>query len=183
MRRLVILPQNIVDTSRKYGHAIVQWYAANPDAAVRAGIWGAELDPERQGHGKAGEYAVAQYCGLPRSAVRSDVGNGADKGEDLVAYGQRIDAKCTPTWKQWLLWSQAVNDLYWSKAFDVIVSVSIDDQDWSRCWIEGWLTKQEFFHYKKIADGSNDAGKLTRGTWFMDKQPLPDIHTLRAGCI
>ena len=123
---------------------------------------------------------MAKHLGLDlRTAVRGEVYAENDGGKDVIAFGCRLDVKCTPTWKQWLLWSQAVNDLYWTKAFDVIVSVSIDDRDWSQCWIEGWLTKQEFFDYKKIADGSNDAGKLTRGTWFMDKQPLPDIDTLR----
>jgi len=187
-RKLVTLNPNIVRVSRQYGEAIVKWYAS-PEGAVsasrsRSGDWGAELDPVLQGQGKAGEYAVAQYYGLdPKTAVNRSFGK-ADDGIDVtITATVAVDAKTTPDWKRWMIWSESVNDLYWSKKFTTLVSVSLDEDDWSQCWIEGWISKQDFFDRKMIADGVNDQGKLTRGTWFMRKVDLEPIDTLLAGYI
>ena len=54
-----------------------------------------------------------------------------------------------------LSWSLTINDIYWQKEFDALVSVSIEDGDWSCCHLEGWITKSGFFHSKQIADGVN----------------------------
>ncbi len=187
-RRLVTLDPNLVRVSREYGVAMAKWYATPEGAASpsrsRSGSWGAETDPIRLGQAKAGEYAVASFFGLDlKSAVSRNYGR-ADSGWDVrIADGKALDVKTTPQRKKWMVWSLELNDLYWKKSFDALVSVSIDEGDWSRCWIEGWLSKQEFFDLKKIADGINDEGKLTPGTWFVEKTEMRDIRTLLAGFV
>jgi hypothetical protein len=187
-RKPVTLNPNIIRVSRQYAEAMTQWYASPEGAASasrsRSGDWGAEADPVRQGHGKAGEYAVALFYGLdPKTAVKRSIGFG-DGGSDVtVTETKRLDVKTTPASRRWLVWSMALNDLYWDKKFDAMVSVSINDDDWSQCWIEGWIGKQEFLDRKMIADGVNDEGKLTRGTWFMRKADLDPIDTMLAGYV
>jgi hypothetical protein len=181
-RKLVILDANLVRISRQYGEDLAKWYAS-PDGVrsasrSRSGGWGAETDPVRLGQSKAGEYSVAVYFNLNTKTSVNRVVSAADDGKDITVGSIAIDVKTTPTWKSWLCWSLAVNDLYWKKKFDVLVGVSINDQDWSQCWIEGWLSKQEFYERKKIADGICDRGKLTAGTWFVEKRNLSDISCL-----
>jgi hypothetical protein len=182
-RKLVTLDANMVRVSRDFGEAISNWYAS-PDgmksaSRSRSGQWGAESDPIRQGQGKAGEYAVALLFGLdPKTTVKRSIGR-ADNGSDVILNSSlAIDVKTTPARKRWLIWSLELNELYWDKKFDVLISVSINENDWSQCWIEGWLTKWEFFDRKKIADGINDQNKLTDGTWFVEKNELSDINIM-----
>lgn len=193
-RKLIVLDANKVRVSREYGEAIVKWYAspagqASPSRS-RSGEWGAELDPILQGQGKAGEYAVAQYYGLdPKTAVKRTFGQ-ADDGIDVtITTTAAVDAKTTPDWKRWMIWSGSVNDLYWSKKFTTLVSVSINEDDWSQCWIEGWISKEEFFERKMVSDGincglnRNGKPRLTPGTWFMEKRDLHPIQTMLAGFV
>ncbi len=178
-----MLDANLVRVSREFGEAMARWYESPEGRASlsrsRSGDWGAERDPIRLGQSKAGEYAVAVYFALDaKIAVKRSFGK-ADAGTDVkINSNLGSDVKTTPTWKRYMLWSREINDLYWSKQFDVLIGVSIDEDDWSQCWIEGWLTKQEFFDRKKIADGTNDEGRLSSGTWFIEKDELSDIDTL-----
>lgn len=194
-RKLIVLNPDKVRWSRDYGEAIVRWYDSPEGRASRSrsrsGEWGAELDPELQGQGKAGEYAVAQYYGLnPKTAVNLFAGRGGDDGIDVtITAAVAVDAKTTVAGKRFLIWSSAVNDLYWSKKFTALVSVSIDEYDWSQCWIEGWIDKKEFFERKLVADGVNcgltpsGRPRLKTGTWFMEKRDLHPIQTMLAGFV
>jgi hypothetical protein len=142
-----------------------------------SGSWGAEADPVRQSQGKIGEIATALYFMLdPLKVVKLTIGDGGDGGKDLrLNNGLRIDAKTTlPPYR--LIWSMAVNHLYLTKQFDVLVSVSIDGTDFSNCWIEGWVTKQDFYDNKEVSDGVNS--NLATGTWFMKKSVLSDMDVL-----
>jgi len=187
-RKLVVLNDNIVRVSRQYGEAMAKWYATPEGAASasrsRSGEWGAELDPIRQGQGKAGEYAVALHFALDLSTAVSRRISVADGGTDVtLAAGFALDVKTTPQHKRWLIWSRQLNDLYERKRFDYLVGVSIDDGDWSQCWIEGYISKVDFFERKKIADGISDDGKLSKGTWFIEKSDLIGIDLLLAGFV
>lgn len=182
-RVAVILDANLVRISIAYGEAVVKWYASPEGRASasrsRSGIWGAESNPIRLGQGKAGEYAVAQFFGLDLETAVKRKFTVADNGHDIeITPSVLADVKTTPTFKRWMLWSLSVNDLYWEKRFNTLICVSVDEHDWSRCWIEGWMTKQEFFQSKKIANGTNDSGRLTIGTWFVDKSVLNNIKDL-----
>jgi hypothetical protein len=177
-RKLVRVPPLYVARGRQFGLDLVAHYAAggSPNSRARSGDRGTEANPIRQAHGKIGEAAVAIYFGLDvEAAVKWDVGR-PDKGFDItLENGARLDVKTTlPPFN--LLWSRDINDLYWQKEFDALVSVSIEENDWSCCHVEGWITKGGFYHHKQIADGVNC--RLERGTWFVDKGILSNIIDL-----
>lgn len=186
-RRLITLDANLIRISKEYGERKVAYYASEEGVGSpsrsRSGEWGAETDPVRQAQGKAGEYAVALHFGLdPRTAVRRSVGKADDGGDVPLPFGVVADVKTSPAQKHYMLWSSAVNDLYWKKKFDVLIAVSISD-DMTQCWIEGCMTKQAFFDAKLIADGVCDQGRLTPGTWFVKKSEMPDIGAVRNGFV
>lgn len=170
-----------VERGVQYGKDIVAWYDT-PEGQRSlsrsvSGSWGVERDPVRQAHGKIGEIATALYFMLdPLRIVKLNVGDGGDGGKDLrLNNGLRLDVKTTmPPFK--LIWSMAINHLYLEKQFDVLVSVSIDELNFSNCWIEGWITKQDFYDKKEISNGINS--NLTIGTWFMPKVVLSDMDIL-----
>ena len=193
-RKLIVLNPNKVRVSREFGEAMAKWYDTPEGRASasrsRSGEWGAETDPIRLGQGKAGEYAVAQFYGLdPKTAVKRSFGKADDGGDVRITEVMAVDVKTTPDWKRWMLWSEAVNDLYWSKKFNALVSVSINENDWSQCWIEGWINKQEFFERKMVSDGvncgldKNGKPRLKAGTWFMEKRDMHPIQMMLAGYV
>ena len=179
-RRFVDIGAALAWEAKAFGHELVAWYAADKSRTERSGIWGGELDPVRIGISKAGEYAVAKLFGRdPARAVKRDTSKGPDKGSDVrCSPTLRADVKATAAGKLYAVWSLAVNDLYWEKVFDVLIACSVDDKDWSRCWVEGWLSKKAFFEKKLVADGKNDEGRLTPGTWFLPKDAFEDIAIL-----
>lgn len=182
-RRFVDIGPHYAREARAFGQELVAYYASpegqRSASRSRTGNWGAELDPIRLGQSKAGEYAVAILFGLnPELAVKRNVGH-ADQGTDVrCSPTLRADVKTTPDGKLYVIWSKEVNDLYWQKTFDVLISVSIDNIDWSRCWVEGWVSKKTFFDKHLVADGTNDEGRLTPGTWFARKDVFADIEIL-----
>jgi hypothetical protein len=160
-----------------YARAIVKHYAAggSPNSLAVSGERGTESNVKRQAQGKFGECALALFLGLdPEHAVNWQMT--PDKGTDIVlADGIRVDVKTTfPPFK--LIWSNSINGLYEKKLFDVLVSVSIIQDHFAQCWIEGWITKGAFLKHKKIASGSN--GGLETGTWFVEKSSLSNIDDL-----
>jgi hypothetical protein len=177
-RKLVRVPQLYVDRGRQYGLDLVAHYAAggSPNSRARSGDRGTESNPILQAHGKIGEAAAAIHFGLDvETAVKWEVGY-PDNGADItLRNGVRIDVKTTLRPFK-LLWSRDINDLYWQKEFDVLVSVSIEETDWSCCHIEGWITKGGFYHHKQVSDGVNC--RLQRGTWNVDKSILSNIIDL-----
>jgi hypothetical protein len=187
-RKFIKLVPALVNVSRRYGVDVVAWYARDPRRTAMSGQWGVELDPIRQGQAKAGEFAVARYLGVDTSTINVNHESGPDDGKDLIAHGIiRIDAKTTPTWKDFVIWPMPIRDSYHRKTFTHLVGVSINNDDWSECWIEGYMTKQEFWERKLIADGIVDrnpkSGKamLAPGTWYVPKVWLNDIETLAEG--
>jgi hypothetical protein len=181
-RKQIVLWPSLVTRCRNFGTDIVAWYASEEGKASlsrsRSGDRGTECNPALQGQAKAGECAVAIFCRLsPEAAVKWTIGK-ADGGADLLLPRDgRPDVKTTETWKRFLVWSRNVNDLYWQKDFNLLISVSIDAKDWAQCWIEGFVTKQEFWQRKRIADGLIGKG-LEPGTWFMPKAELNDAAQL-----
>jgi hypothetical protein len=188
MRKVITIDDALIAASRQYGVDLVDWYASDDGkrsaSRSRSGDRGTERNPIRLGQSKVGECAVALFCLLdPRQVIKFDVGC-ADQGNDLVLpSGKLVDVKTTETWKRFLIWSKEVNDLYWSKRFDLLVSVTIDENDWRCCWLEGCLSKQEFWDRKQIADGVSIGAGLEIGTWFVRKNALRDPTPLRAGAI
>jgi hypothetical protein len=177
-REHVAVQPLLVDAGLKYGRDIVAHYAngGSPRSRSRSGDRGAESNPILQAQAKIGEAAFALLCGLdPRKAVKWTVDH-ADCGWDVVLDdGRRVDVKTSiPRYN--LIWNRDVNDLFYEKQFDVLVSVSIDPNDFSQCWIEGWITKVEFYAKREIADGTNSGLELD--TWFMNKGDLWPIKDL-----
>jgi len=173
------VPDNLIGHARLFAEALIKHYAdgGSPQSRARSGNRGTESNFERQCQAKIGEVATALFFDLdPLVAVKWDLK--PDKGSDLtLATGLRIDVKTTlPPFK--LIWSNNINDLYEQKQFDVLVSVSIDPDEWSDCWLEGYIRKAEFAAEKQVADGRSVGGKLEPGTWFMDKEYLSDIKDL-----
>ncbi len=176
-RQQVTVPRVWIGKSIAFGKALVEHYAAggSPMSRSRSGNRGTEKNPLRLAHGKVGECAFALYCGLdPGSVIKFDVSY-ADPGWDITLLGgARVDVKTTfQNYK--LIWSNNVNDLYEHKQFDALVSVTINQNDFSHCWIEGFVLKTEFLRRKTIADGKRG---LESGTWFMDKGCLDPIDQL-----
>ena len=186
-RTLVQIDANIIRVSREYAERKVAYYAtqegAGSPSGARSGIWGVETNPVRQAEAKVGEYAVALYYGLdPRTAVNRSPSKADSGGDMTLPFGVVADVKTSPAGKLYVIWSNAVNDLYWKKSFDVLISVSISE-DMTQCWIEGCMTKQEFFDLKSVADGVCDQGRLTPGTWFVRKSAMRDIDTIKQGFV
>lgn len=130
----------------------------------------------RLAQGKIGEVALVLYFGEDPFALLNWEMK-ADDGSDLIGpLNHLIDVKTTfPHYK--LIWSNNVNDLYWKKRFDTLVGVSIDEADFTKTWIEGWVSKADFFERKKIA---NNGSGLEPGTWYFEKAELSSIAALRA---
>ena len=176
-REYVFVSRPLVDRGLKFGRDLAAHYAAggSPRSRARSGDRGTECNPLRLAQGKIGECALAIVALLdPDVSVRWDV-RYADCGWDLeLLGGTLVDVKTTfPKYK--LIWSRNVNDLYEEKHFSILVSVSIDPNDFCKCWVEGWVTKREFLARKAIADGANG---LEPGTWFMEKADLRRIKSL-----
>jgi len=171
----------LVTRARTFGQDMVRWYAnEGRDSPSRAcsGVWGAESDPVRQGQGKAGECSVAQYYGLdPLRAVKWTIGTADDGADITLPRGARLDVKTTESWKKYFIWPKSINHLYQQKKFDFLVGVSIDEHDWRWCFIDGYLTKQQFLERRKIADGVVGKG-LAPDTWFVFKTELQDALEL-----
>jgi hypothetical protein len=185
-RKFQAVPMLFVERGLQWGDDMVAWYASDEGrrSASRSvsGGWGVETDPIRQAQGKIGEVAAAICCGLdPEITVNWKTQTGGDGGVDIVLQGgTSADVKTTLAPFN-LIWSRAINHLYWdsSKRFEVLISVSIDEIKFCDCWIEGWISKQRFFDDKQISDGKN-AGRLDVGTWFMRKNTLLNIDDLVA---
>ena len=180
-RRCIRVDNVWVERGRAFGHEIVRYYANEgrfSPSRSRSGDRGAESDPVRQGIGKVGECAVAILFNLdPEAAIKWTTGR-ADAGHDVTFGDKQFDVKATESWKRFLVWSRDVNDLYHSKVFTHLVSVSVDQDDWSNCWVEGQVSKHGFFARKAIADGYSVGRGLEPGTWHMHKADLDDIADL-----
>jgi len=176
-RRYVHVEGQWVQRCWQYGQWLVQHYASggSPNSRAVSGSRGTESNVERQMQGKLGEVAVALYCSYaPGTHVKWERAGG-DAGFDLLIRSTKVDVKTTfPPFK--LIWSNTVNNLWTQKRFDALVSVSVERGDWENCYIEGWISKREFFNKKQIADGCNC--NLEKGTWFMDKRELNCIDEL-----
>jgi hypothetical protein len=178
-RRFVKVPPLYVRRCMDYGQKIVDHYAhgGSPKSRSRSGDRGTESNVKLQAQGKIGECGLAICLGLdPETAVKWGT-DFADGGTDIYVptNGARLDVKTTlPPFK--LIWSNNVNDLYHQKKFDILVAASVDENDYSCCYLEGWITKGGFFFRKEISDGVNS--RLERGTWFVDKSVLSNIDDL-----
>lgn len=176
-RRAVVVPQKWVERGLEWGKALVAHYAngGSPRSRAVSGDRGTEKNPKRLAQGKIGEAATALYLGLdPETAIKLDMV--ADHGTDIFcSNGARLDVKTTfPPFK--LIWSRDVNHLFAEKSFNVLVSVSIDQNNFSNCWVEGWILKWDFYKVKQISDGINS--NLEPDTWFVGKNILSDIDDL-----
>lgn len=174
-RKFQAIPAALVERCRDYGETVNAHRSQNSLAV--SGPWGADRDPVRQMWGKLGEVACALYFGLdPNSAVswiyRPDSGNDIKLPSNLLA-----DVKTTMPWGN-LVWPKTLNHIFWEKRFDLLISVSLDQWgDLGRFWIEGYVSKREFFERKLIADGVSKP-KLDKDTWYMPKRDLYDIGGL-----
>ena len=174
-----------VERSKDYGQRRVADYDAggSPMSGSRSGPWGAEKDPVRQTQSRIGEVAFALWVGLdPDTALKWEPERkDGDGGSDVqVPGGYRVDVKTTLPPRK-LIWSMAVNDLYEKAKFDVLVSISIAEDDYQQCWLEGVVSKAKFSRDKQVADGKNS--RLDPGTWFMDKSELADVSLALCGAV
>ncbi len=182
-RRVQLVPPELVQRAQQWGREMVAWYAtdgAKSRSRSVSGSWGAETDPIRQAHSKIGEVSCALCFSLdPQKVVAWSASIGGDGGRDMVLpnSGLRLDVKTTLPHRR-LIWSKAVNHLYELKSFDALVSISIDDFEPTRTWIEGWVGKSQFLREKQVADGKAIGRGLTEGTWFFEKKDLHNIDEL-----
>lgn len=183
----IILPPHYERLSRWYGEKIVKWYREDPRRCLRAGGRGSEYDPVLQGMAKQAEFAAAIFTDqdpgdLGRRGVVKLNWKLPDVGWDIPSPtdSKRIDVKSSEDGKRLMLWSRTVNDKYWEKQFDYLLDVSVNANNWSQCWIEGYLTKKEFFERKFISrrDGDPYPG-IERDTWYVFKDSLRDAADLR----
>lgn len=183
MRVAIAISPYWIQRARSFAADLVRWYAspegARSPSRSRSGTRGTEANQTRQALGKLGEIAVAQFFGLPPDKVIKWTVGHADDGTDLVLpfAGLLADVKTTEHWKRMLIWSREINDLYVSKRFDLLIGVSIDDRDWSRGWIDGWISKDQFFRQKRVADAIT-APELEPNTWHVPKRELIDIRQI-----
>jgi hypothetical protein len=178
---IIAVPNELIERAQKFGRDMVRSYAANPSSrsASVTGKWGAEKNPVLQTRGKIGEIAAALFFGI-ESNINWRADRDGDGGVDLVTpRGYRVDVKTTQPHRR-LIWSAAVNHLFWdaSKVFDILLSATVSDSDQSHCRLDGWIGKEGFFVLKKISDGSDG---LTAGTWNYPKERLADVHLLIDG--
>jgi hypothetical protein len=176
-RKPITVPPPLIDHSRIFGKAFVEQVKqgdGNANSLAVSGGRGSETDPELQARGKIGECAAAIYFGLSPRKLNWSLR--PDGGADIVLpCGLRVDVKTTfPHYR--LIWSRLLNSAFWQIDFDILLAVSIDENDYSHCWIEGWITKPHFFAIKNEADGSNG---LEPGTWWVDKRVLSNVGDLR----
>jgi hypothetical protein len=176
----VAIAQDWIERAREHGHRLAQWYASPSGAAslsrTRSGDRGTEKNPARLGLGKLGEVVVAVHFNLPpETTVNWQHWHGGDGGADLVIGEKKVDVKTTEAGKRWLVWSRNVNDLFYTKKFDVLAGVSVLEHDWTQAWVDGFISKQDFYIRKGIADGRGSGEGLERGTWFVPKAILIDI--------
>lgn len=176
-RKLQLIPHDVHDAGFEFGEAMRAHYAngGSPQSRARSGNRGTESNVRRLAQGKIGEAAVALFLGLDAwTAVNWSVAR-PDVGTDVIGpHGVRIDAKTNFPHLP-LIWSRDVNDLYDQKAFDVLLSVSIEPDDFHRCWIEGFLSKKEFKRQHLVA-GENS--RLQVDTWFFPKDELWNVVAL-----
>jgi hypothetical protein len=114
----------------------------------------------------------------------------ADGGCDIKFQNVLLDVKTTITPYQSVIWSKDINHLLLTSRLDLIVSVSNDPQNGEDCWIEGYISKEEFFKKKSIA-GEKTGGKfeLEEGTWSVLKSEMwpivdfesPSLVAMRCG--
>lgn len=171
------VPSDLGDCCARFGRALVAHYANGGSPRSReCAIDDADKNPVLQTLGKVGEVAAALYFRLdPATAIRWDVSY-PDSGTDIVLpNGIRVDVKASyPPFK--LIWPLTKNEFYSEKQFDVLLSVTVDDRDFSQCFIDGYITKAGFFKNKLIA--RPDISRLIPGTWFVDKRTLSDPREL-----
>jgi hypothetical protein len=162
--------------SWQYAVDMVAHYAngGSPQSRARSGTRGTERNTQRLYEGSLGECAGALFCGLDPN-VALDWRMQPDTGSDFCLPNLlRVDVKTTlPNRK--LIWSNNVNDLYHSKHFHVLLSVTVFGGD--DCRIDGYVGKREFFRRKQIA--ADDSTTLEPGTWFIEKNSLHDADELR----
>jgi hypothetical protein len=187
-RREQKIPKIWVQKSREFAEGMILWYASengrNSRSRSVSGPWGAERDPKRQMNGKIGEVATALFFELdPADAINWNAEKDGDGNVDVLLSRSKfkLDVKTNSEKRPEMYSSMAVNQYYHQKQFDAFVSVSLDfnfDRDErTSCFIEGWITKREFFETKKIAAQNNSRG-LTAGTWFVEKIDLQPIDRL-----
>lgn len=177
MKRPQRVPRYWVERSFSFGLEQAAFYAANPRATIRSGGRGTEKNPKRLAQGRVGECAAALYFSLdPDFALKWEMI--ADDGHDLqLPNGLLADVKTTfPHYN--LIWSNAVNDLYVQKNFHVLISVSIEENHFCNCFIDGFIDKMAFYVMRRIADGI-ERPKLEPGTWWLPKRELYDIEELK----
>jgi hypothetical protein len=168
-----------VERAWQFGHELKDHRdnGGSPASVAVTGPW--EVGVAEFALGKAAEVGAACFFGLdPELALLWNVENGPDDGFDLALplFGVELllDVKGSAPAGN-VIWPQTKNSFYWEKNFHLMLGVSVDPNDLSQTWIEGFVTKREFYLHKRIADGVT-APRLTADTWYLPKKclhPLP----------
>ena len=176
-RQAVLVPRKFVERCLSFGDRFVDHFDHGGSPQSRAYTMNnAHKNHALQSFGKVGEVAAALFFGLdPEATILWKTSQGPDDGHDFVVNGIRVDSK-TSYPKGNLIWPLSKNAIYLSKKFDVMVSVSVSREDYTHCWIEGYIPKYEFFARKQIAEPG--FSNLQPGTWFMAKHILYDPQEL-----
>ena len=187
-RVLVELSPRWVAACVDYGKAIVEPGALSDESLRRSGDRGTETNVPLQILGKLAEVGFAIYFRINPSvhiALKPiPVGDPKPMFDLKLLDGTKVDVKGTyPNRK--LGWSISLNAAYDHYDFDVLASVTVEQVDYLKaakdkkpvqCWIEGWVTKQDFKDRHRVSDGKNSKQEI--GTWFMEKEDLNDIEVL-----
>ena len=127
---------------------------------------------------KTAEVAAALYFELQPLVDLSWTVERANLFDIKLATGMRLDVKASLESGN-LIWPYTKNAIFLQLPFDTLVSVSLKSGDYQHCWVEGWISKDEFYARKKTADGVR-APRLDPGTWWMEKNELHNMAELKS---
>jgi hypothetical protein len=161
----VMLSDDLIAHSRRFGAAVVASYEAGDNPASRdVSSHGAESNAELQAHGRMAEIAFCLYAGLdPLTALNWRLR--CDPGFDVVAFGVRWDIKATRR-GHYLIWPINKRHIFASKRFDTLALVRGEAP---RFTLAGFTNKPFFAGEHQVATLGHC---LDPGTWYMHDSEL-----------
>lgn len=177
------VPNRLLEQSRDYGEKIVEDFQAGRNSRSRAvGVPDHPIDNnvDMQTMGRVCEVAGCLALGLDADVINWS--RRPDSGYDFQYHGDFIDVKGTdhPN-AQYLIWPVSKRFFFHEAPFNILMMVRAlkpDDPFYGTAWVEGWITKEEFFRIKTVA--TYDEHRLSDGTWFVNKSRLNDMRDLIA---
>ena len=171
----VTLPSDIIERCWKHGQRMVGKFAHPQDIwnirSAALSSHGAEKNVNLLGRSKMAECAFCLWADI--DVDRLNWTAIPDDGSDVLWRSIRIDIKhSSHDAPRYCIWPRNKTHLFDGKQFDVIVQLFGIEPILT---LQGWITKHEFRHLRKIAE--NVRG-LDDGTRYVDTERLEPIETL-----